>query len=79
MASPALPKQRQSMPCRSHRASIAAFASSSSSSSSPPLLEVKGLEAVIAATGQQILKGVDLTLRAGEVRRERERERERES
>jgi Fe-S cluster assembly ATP-binding protein len=31
------------------------------------LLEVKGLEAKIAATGQQILKGVNLTLREGEV------------
>ena len=67
MAAPALPRQRQSMQCRSRRASVAA---SASSSSSPPLLEVKGLEAVISATGQQILKGVDLTLRAGEVRRE---------
>jgi len=34
----------------------------------PPLLEVRGLEACIAATGQQILKGVNLTLEAGEVR-----------
>jgi Fe-S cluster assembly ATP-binding protein len=31
------------------------------------LLEVRGLEAKIAATGQQILKGVNLTLRQGEV------------
>jgi len=31
------------------------------------ILEVKGLEAKIAATGQQILKGVDLTIREGEV------------
>ena len=33
----------------------------------PMLLEVKGLEAKIAATGQQILKGVNLTVREGEV------------
>ena len=72
----ALPKQRQPAQCRSsRRASIAAFASASSS---PPLLEVKGLEAVITATGQQILKGVDLTLRAGEVRKEK-RKREKEN
>lgn len=31
------------------------------------LLEVKGLEAKIAATGQQILKGVDLIIKEGEV------------
>ena len=31
------------------------------------LLEVEGLEAKIAATGQQILKGVSLTVREGEV------------
>lgn len=31
------------------------------------LLEVKGLEAKIATTGQQILKGVNLTLREGEI------------
>ena len=31
------------------------------------LLEVKGLEAKIAATGQQILHGVNLTVREGEV------------
>ena len=31
------------------------------------LLQVQGLEAKIAATGQQILKGVDLTLNEGEV------------
>lgn len=31
------------------------------------LLEVKGLEAKVAATGQQILKGVTLTVREGEV------------
>jgi hypothetical protein len=34
---------------------------------SPVMLEVKGLEAKIAATGQQILKGVNLTIREGEV------------
>jgi Fe-S cluster assembly ATP-binding protein len=32
----------------------------------PVLLEVRGLEAKIAATGQQILRGVDLVVRAGE-------------
>jgi len=37
------------------------------SSAGDVLLEVKGLEAKIAATGQQILKGVDLTLKEGEV------------
>lgn len=74
MAAPALPRQqRLSMQCRSSRFSVAASASSSSSST--PLLEVKGLEAVITATGQKILKGVNLTLRAGEVRRKRKRER----
>lgn len=31
------------------------------------LLEVKGLEAEVAATGQQILKGVNLTLKEGEI------------
>lgn len=31
------------------------------------LLEVRGLEAKVAATGEAILKGVDLTLREGEV------------
>lgn len=31
------------------------------------ILEVKGLEAKIAATGQQILNGVNLTVREGEV------------
>ncbi len=31
------------------------------------LLEVKGLEATISSTGQQILNGVDLTVREGEV------------
>lgn len=31
------------------------------------MLEVKGLEAKIAATGQQILKGVDLIVKEGEV------------
>jgi Fe-S cluster assembly ATP-binding protein len=36
-------------------------------SSKPVLLEVKGLQAKIAATGQQILNGVDLTVREGEV------------
>ena len=32
------------------------------------LLEVKGLKAKVAATGQEILKGVDLVVREGEVR-----------
>ena len=32
------------------------------------LLEVKGLRAKVAATGQEILKGVDLVVREGEVR-----------
>ena len=69
MAAPALPtRQRQQMQCRSRRrACVFVAASASSSSSSPPLLEVKGLEAVITATGQQILKGVNLTVREGEV------------
>lgn len=31
------------------------------------LLEVKGLKAKVAATGQEILQGVDLTIREGEV------------
>jgi hypothetical protein len=31
------------------------------------LLEVEGLEAKVAATGKQILKGVTLTIREGEV------------
>lgn len=31
------------------------------------LLEVEGLEAKVTATGQQILKGVTLTVREGEV------------
>jgi len=31
------------------------------------VIEVKGLEAKIAATGQQILNGVNLTVREGEV------------
>ena len=31
------------------------------------LLEVKGLEANVASTGQQILKGVNLTVKEGEV------------
>ena len=49
-------------PPLSHSSAVAAAAA-------PPLLEVRGLEASIAATGQQILKGVNLTLQAGEVRR----------
>ena len=36
-------------------------------SGKPVMLEVAGLEAKIAATGQQILKGVSLTIREGEV------------
>ena len=32
------------------------------------LLEVKGLRATVAATGQEILQGVDLTVREGEAR-----------
>lgn len=47
------------VPCRA--------SSSNGGSSRPVILEVKGLEAKIAATGQQILKGVDLTIREGEV------------
>lgn len=31
------------------------------------LLEVKGLEACVAATGEQILRGLNLTIREGEV------------
>jgi len=40
---------------------------SSSNGSKPVLLEVKGLEAKIAETGQQILNGVNLTIHEGEV------------
>jgi Fe-S cluster assembly ATP-binding protein len=37
-------------------------------SSGSPLLEVRGLTASVKETGQQILAGVDLTIREGEVR-----------
>lgn len=76
----ALPRRRQQQ--HHHRRHCRAFGVAvCASSSDAPLLEVKGLEAVIAATGQQILKGVNLTLRAGEVRlfaflNEKERETE---
>lgn len=49
------------------------FRSAVAAAAAPPLLEVRGLEASIAATGQQILKGVNLILQAGEVRKEDER------
>lgn len=54
-------------------ASLSAVESSTSrdgpddSNTSTPLLEVKGLTAVIAETKQQILKGVDLVINPGEV------------
>ena len=38
-----------------------------SASGGKVILSVKGLEAKIAATGQSILHGVDLTIREGEV------------
>ncbi|GBF93688.1 ABC transporter I family member, chloroplastic [Raphidocelis subcapitata] len=51
--------RRTTVPCRA--------SGSSNGAGRPVLLEVKGLEAKIAATGQQILRGVDLTVREGEV------------
>lgn len=68
--------------CLHHRAPCSGFASSRASSSSrcrsvhvaassngakPVMLEVKDLEAKIVETGQQILNGVSLTVRQGEV------------
>jgi len=49
---------------RSQPAAAAAAAESSGS----PLLEVRGLTASVKETGHQILAGVDLTIREGEVR-----------
>jgi hypothetical protein len=47
---------------------LAAAAAAAAESSSSPLLEVRGLTASVKETGQQILAGVDLTIREGEVR-----------
>jgi hypothetical protein len=41
---------------------------SDGSKDSKVLLEVKGLTAVVADTGKEILRGVDLIIRQGEVR-----------
>ena len=43
-------------------------AAAAAESSGSPLLEVRGLTASVKETGQQILAGVDLTIREGEVR-----------
>ena len=45
-----------------------AAAAAAAESSGSPLLEVRGLTASVKETGQQILAGVDLTIREGEVR-----------
>jgi hypothetical protein len=53
---------------RARRCSQLAAAAAAAESSSSPLLEVRGLTASVKETGQQILAGVDLTIREGEVR-----------
>lgn len=66
-------RPRPRLPCPSHASTLAppAPVPPAPPHPHPPprpiLLEVKGLEAKIAATGQQILKGVDLCIREGEV------------
>jgi len=45
-----------------------AAAAAAAESSGGPLLEVRGLTASVKETGHQILAGVDLTIREGEVR-----------
>ena len=50
---------------RGRSPAVAAVAAEASGS---PLLEVRGLTASVKETGQQILAGVDLTIREGEVR-----------
>lgn len=49
-----------------HRSAVAS--ASATESAGKLLLEVHGLTASVKETGQQILKGVDLTIREGEVR-----------
>ena len=49
------------------RCRLPPLAAAGNGASAPIVLEVKDLEAKIAATGQQILKGVNLTIREGEV------------
>ena len=73
-SSPLLPLRRSSLrlPCLRASATFAPSEPQSSSSlhsSSPPkvLLEVQGLSAVVADTGTEILKGMDLVIREGEV------------
>ncbi len=51
----------------SRAASLVTRCSVAAGSSGKVILEVRGLEAKIAATGQQILNGVNLTVREGEV------------
>jgi Fe-S cluster assembly ATP-binding protein len=53
--------------CRLPCARVLCSSNGNGSKSAPVVLEVKDLEAKIAATGQQILKGVNLTIREGEV------------
>lgn len=52
-------------PCRTQRTYV--LASSNGNGSKAVMLEVKDLEAKIAATDQQILFGVNLTIREGEI------------
>ena len=56
----ALRPRSRGLACRGQRLQVRAAAGG-------VLLEVRDLEATIAATGQQILKGVTLTVREGEV------------
>ncbi|CAL4922491.1 unnamed protein product [Urochloa decumbens] len=52
---------------RTRRRSQPASAAAAAESSGSPLLEVRGLTASVKETGQQILAGVDLTIREGEI------------
>uniref|UniRef100_K4ANT2 ABC transporter domain-containing protein n=1 Tax=Setaria italica TaxID=4555 RepID=K4ANT2_SETIT len=52
---------------RTRRCSQLAAASAAAETSGSPLLEVRGLTASVKETGQQILAGVDLTIREGEI------------
>ena len=52
----------------SGRRAVSRCAAASSESEPAVMLEVKGLCAVVAESGKEILRGVDLTVREGEVR-----------
>nr|CAB3500921.1 unnamed protein product [Digitaria exilis] len=61
------PPSYVSMRTRRRRQPAAAEAAAAAEPSGSPLLEVRGLTASVKETGQQILAGVDLTIREGEI------------